>query len=199
MNNINYPYNLVLWLLCGSRIPEDLNDILEIMARVYIPDLLKMVDALEPDVKRYIELAFGEKMTSRQIMTAMNIENYSGIKSLRSQAEYRLKMYRKWKAGSAISEWRLSGHVRCLEEENAKLKSLLKESGKTDINIEDVGLSTRIVNCLKANTVKHLSDLEEYSEEDLRKMNYGRFHGLGPITIAEIKSVLSRYGLSLKY
>ena len=198
MNSINYPYNLVLWLLCGSRIPEDLNGILEIMARVYIPDLLKMVDALEPDVKRYIELAFGEKMTSRQIMTALNID-YSGIKSLRSQAEYRLKRYYKWKAGSANNEWRLSGYVGCLEEENTKLKSLLKKSGTIDINIEEVGLSTRIVNCLKANTVKRLSDLEEYSEEDLRKMKYGRFHGLGPITIAEIKSVLSRYGLSLKY
>lgn len=58
--------------------------------------------------------------------------------------------------------------------------------------VEDLELTVRSANCLKAQNIRMLGDLVQYTENDLMK-----FPNLGRKSLNEIKSVLSERGLSL--
>ncbi len=59
-------------------------------------------------------------------------------------------------------------------------------------SLEDLNLSVRAFNCLKASKINSLRQLLDYSEEDLTK-----FRNFGMKSISEIKEVLTKLGLSL--
>jgi DNA-directed RNA polymerase subunit alpha len=65
------------------------------------------------------------------------------------------------------------------------MRKLLKTS------LEDLDLSVRAFNCLKAAKINSLSELVQYEQEDLMK-----FRNFGQKSLAEIEQVLTERGLS---
>lgn len=59
-------------------------------------------------------------------------------------------------------------------------------------SLEDLNLSVRAFNCIKASKIDSLRQLLDYSEDDLTK-----FRNFGMKSISEIKEVLTKLGLSL--
>jgi DNA-directed RNA polymerase subunit alpha len=57
--------------------------------------------------------------------------------------------------------------------------------------LEDLDLSVRAFNCLKAAKINSLSELVQYEQEDLMK-----FRNFGQKSLSEIEQVLSERGLS---
>jgi DNA-directed RNA polymerase subunit alpha len=57
--------------------------------------------------------------------------------------------------------------------------------------LEDLDLSVRAFNCLKAAKINSLSELVQYEQEDLMK-----FRNFGQKSLSEIESVLHERGLS---
>lgn len=96
----------------------------------------------------------------------------------------------------------LRKHFEALEvKKEPKKKSSKKEKPSkkaekkdpSDIDIDDLGLSTRTANVLKENRVKSLAGLVARSEENVSEME-----GIGAKSMEEIKKMLSKKGLSLK-
>lgn len=73
-----------------------------------------------------------------------------------------------------------------VEEEERKMDEILNK------NIEELELSVRSANCLKEGRIKTIGQLAKKSEEELLKMR-----NFGKKSLAEIKEILTRYGLSL--
>src|SRR6476620_6684439 len=71
-----------------------------------------------------------------------------------------------------------------VDEQVLKLRKILKTP------LEDLDLSVRAFNCLKAAKINSLSELVQYEQEDLMK-----FRNFGQKSLAEIEQVLSERGL----
>lgn len=67
------------------------------------------------------------------------------------------------------------------------------EPDQNDLSLQDLGLSTRAMTCLKKGNVKTVEDLTSMTDFDLY-----RIRGCGPAVMEEIKNRLSEHGLSLK-
>ena len=72
-----------------------------------------------------------------------------------------------------------------VDEQTLQLRKLLKTP------LEDLDLSVRAFNCLKAAKINSLSELVQYEQEDLMK-----FRNFGQKSLAEIEQVLHERGLS---
>ncbi len=59
--------------------------------------------------------------------------------------------------------------------------------------LEDLDLSVRAFNCLKAAKINSLSELVQYEQEDLMK-----FRNFGQKSLSEIEQVLSERGLAFR-
>ena len=71
-----------------------------------------------------------------------------------------------------------------VDEQTLQLRKVLKTP------LEDLDLSVRAFNCLKAAKINSLSELVQYEQEDLMK-----FHNFGQKSLSEIEQVLSERGL----
>ncbi|HRN80050.1 MAG TPA: DNA-directed RNA polymerase subunit alpha C-terminal domain-containing protein, partial [Ferruginibacter sp.] len=72
-----------------------------------------------------------------------------------------------------------------VDEQTLQLRKMLKTP------LEDLDLSVRAFNCLKAAKINSLSELVQYEQEDLMK-----FRNFGQKSLSEIDSVLQDRGLS---
>ena len=72
-----------------------------------------------------------------------------------------------------------------VDEQTLQLRKILKTP------LEDLDLSVRAFNCLKAAKINSLSELVQYEQEDLMK-----FRNFGQKSLAEIEQVLTERGLS---
>jgi DNA-directed RNA polymerase subunit alpha len=72
-----------------------------------------------------------------------------------------------------------------VDEQTLQLRKILKTP------LEDLDLSVRAFNCLKAAKINSLSELVQYEQEDLMK-----FRNFGQKSLSEIEQVLSERGLS---
>ena len=72
-----------------------------------------------------------------------------------------------------------------VDEQTLQLRKVLKTP------LEDLDLSVRAFNCLKAAKINSLSELVQYEQEDLMK-----FRNFGQKSLAEIEQVLHERGLS---
>jgi DNA-directed RNA polymerase alpha subunit len=73
-----------------------------------------------------------------------------------------------------------------VDEKTLKLREVLKTP------LEDLDLSVRVFNCLKAAKINSLSELVQYEQEDLMKKS----RNFGPKSLSEIEQVLTERGLS---
>jgi DNA-directed RNA polymerase subunit alpha len=71
-----------------------------------------------------------------------------------------------------------------VDEQMLQLRKVLKTP------LEDLDLSVRAFNCLKAAKINSLSELVQYEQEDLMK-----FRNFGQKSLAEIEQVLGERGL----
>ena len=71
-----------------------------------------------------------------------------------------------------------------VDEQTLQLRKVLKTP------LEDLDLSVRAFNCLKAAKINSLSELVQYEQEDLMK-----FRNFGQKSLAEIEQVLGERGL----
>ena len=71
-----------------------------------------------------------------------------------------------------------------VDEQTLQLRKVLKTP------LEDLDLSVRAFNCLKAAKINSLSELVQYEQEDLMK-----FRNFGQKSLAEIEQVLTERGL----
>jgi DNA-directed RNA polymerase subunit alpha len=71
-----------------------------------------------------------------------------------------------------------------VDEQMLQLRKILKTP------LEDLDLSVRAFNCLKAAKINSLSELVQYEQEDLMK-----FRNFGQKSLAEIEQVLAERGL----
>ena len=71
-----------------------------------------------------------------------------------------------------------------VDEQLLQLRKILKTP------LEDLDLSVRAFNCLKAAKINSLSELVQYEQEDLMK-----FRNFGQKSLAEIEQVLAERGL----
>jgi DNA-directed RNA polymerase subunit alpha len=71
-----------------------------------------------------------------------------------------------------------------VDEQVLQLRKILKTP------LEDLDLSVRAFNCLKAAKINSLSELVQYEQEDLMK-----FRNFGQKSLAEIEQVLGERGL----
>ena len=74
-----------------------------------------------------------------------------------------------------------------VDEQTLQLRKVLKTP------LEDLDLSVRAFNCLKAAKINSLSELVQYEQEDLMK-----FRNFGQKSLAEIEQVLTERGLRLR-
>ena len=72
-----------------------------------------------------------------------------------------------------------------MDEHVLQLRKVLKTP------LEDLDLSVRAFNCLKAAKINSLSELVQYEQEDLMK-----FRNFGQKSLSEIEQVLTERGLS---
>lgn len=83
------------------------------------------------------------------------------------------------------------------EEENfsANKTEVEKESQveTADVSVNELGLSTRTLNVLEANSIKKVSEIAQMSEEDLKELE-----GMGDKGIKEIKKGIGTLGITLK-
>jgi DNA-directed RNA polymerase subunit alpha len=72
-----------------------------------------------------------------------------------------------------------------VDEQTLQLRKVLKTP------LEDLDLSVRAFNCLKAAKINSLSELVQYEQEDLMK-----FRNFGQKSLSEIEQVLNERGLN---
>ncbi len=107
--------------------------------------------------------------------------------------------------GRASPEKVFQKAVEILNEQFSALQIEVDEKGKkdkkddkedldpSDIDIDEMNLSSRVATVLKDNRIKTLAGLTARSEENISTME-----GIGPKSLKEIKKALSKRGLSLK-
>ncbi len=83
--------------------------------------------------------------------------------------------------------------TQSINEEESKSNGKILAAQITSADVENLKMSTRTINALKANKIIKIEDLIKYSEEELLKLE-----GIGQKAVKEIKRRLGRVGLALK-
>lgn len=81
----------------------------------------------------------------------------------------------------------ISGSIKNNEEAENDLFYNIYDNFNLDSSIEDVELTVRAYNCLKNNGIKKISDLMEYSDDEIRD-----FKNLGDKTFKEINNIIDK-------
>lgn len=200
-----YPYNLIIAVLGGNS-----PDARQIMYKAYIPAFMESLDTLTDREKKVLEMRFKCKLTLKETgpyfgVTQERIREIEAkaLRKLRNPSRCRhwqfdtMEMYFEAKKEASDLELEniiLRDNLRRLNVPEEKMLERHEEEIDTRTELWEAELSVRSYNCLSRAGIRYISDLKDWTLEDLSKVR-----NLGRKSLNEVVHVMKeKYGIEIK-
>lgn len=211
-----YPYNLIAYMFCGDRYLKDeeaKKDVADTVYSFYIPGFLDSLNSLKERDRKVLEYRFKHGMTLEEVGKIYGVTR-DRIRQIEAKTIRRLRnpqFWKKWKMDTMHMALDIAKERDALRLENICLKEKLSKianvmdmkpeeietrfsTEEKEVSVEDLELSVRSYNCLKRAGVNFVSDMKEWTLDDLMNVR-----NLGRRSADEIMTALLSHGIDIRH